>query len=430
MELAVFFIVFGLFFILGMPIAASMICSSFIYCFMTGIDLNFLGVQMFSGLNTFVLIAIPLFILTAEVMDRTSVSQRIFDFSNSLVGYIPGGFAHVNITNSVIFAGMSGSALADAGGIGHLEYQNMINRGFPKEFSACCTIASSTIGPIIPPSIPAVVYAMVANVSVGRLLIGGVLPGIGMALVMMVYVYIVSVKRGYPREKWVSWKYFLRNLVYNFIRTLLPMMTPIILLGSIYLGVVTTTEAAGVAALYSLALGFILYRTMNLKSFIDSLKTTFKTSGSVLLLLPAAKVFGVVLTKENMQAELFNFISSIAGNGKFLVITAIIILFTVVGLVNDPNVNIMLFVPMVTPLISAAGLDPIHMGLIIIITSMIGNTTPPSGIVLATVCTMEKLSISKVSRAMIPWFILLTGFVVILAIFPQIVLVLPNMLIR
>lgn len=428
MELAIFFITFALFFVLGMPIAASMISSSFIYCFMTGIDLSFLGIQVFSGLNTFVLIAIPLFILTAEVMDRTSVSQRIFDFSNALVGYIPGGFAHVNITNSVIFAGMSGSALADAGGIGHLEYQNMVDRGFPKEFSACCTIASSTIGPIIPPSIPAVVYAMVANVSVGRLLMAGVLPGLGMAAVLMLYVWYVSVKRGYPREKWVSWKFYVRNLAFNLIRTFLPMMTPLILLGSIYLGIVTTTEAAGIAALYTLVLGFFLYRTMNVASFIDSLKTTFKTSGSVLLLLPAAKVFGVVMTKENMQTQLFNFISSFAGNGKFLVVTSIIVLFTVMGLVNDPNVNIMLFVPMVTPLIAAAGLDPIHMGLIIIVTAMIGNTTPPSGIVLATVCSMEKLSIEKVSKAMIPWFILLTAFVVLLALFPQIVLVLPSML--
>ena len=428
MELAIFFITFVVFFLLGMPIAASMISSSFLYCFIVGIDLTFLGAQMFSGLNTFVLIAIPLFILTAEVMDRTSVSQRIFDFSNALVGYIPGGFAHVNITNSVIFAGMSGSALADAGGIGHLEYQNMVDRGFPKEFSACCTIASSTIGPIIPPSIPAVVYAMVANVSVGRLLMAGVLPGLGMAAVMMLYVYFVSVRRGYPRMNWVSWKVYFRGLIYNFIRTFLPMMTPVILLGSIYLGIVTTTEAAGIAVLYALILGFFLYRTMNVRQFIDCLKTTFKTSGSVLLLLPAAKVFGVVMTKENMQAELFSFISSFAGDGKFLVMGSIIVLFLVMGLVNDPNVNIMLFVPMVTPLISAAGLDPIHMGLIIIVTAMIGNTTPPSGIVLTTVCSLEKLNIAKVSKAMIPWFLLLTAFVIFLACFPQFVLFLPNSL--
>jgi tripartite ATP-independent transporter DctM subunit len=269
---------------------------------------------------------------------------------------------------------------------------------------------------------------MVANVSVGRLLMAGVVPGLGMAGVLMLYVYFVSRKHGFPRMQWISWRVFFRDLIHNFIRTLLPMLTPVILLGSIYLGVVTTTEAAGIAALYAMILGFFLYRTMNIRQFVDSLKTTFRTSGSVLLLLPAAKVFGVVMTKENMQNELFNFISSFAGNGKFLVVVSIIALFTIMGLVNDPNVNIMLFVPMVTPLIAAAGLDPIHMGLIIIVTAMIGNTTPPSGVVLTTVCTMEKLSIEKVSKAMIPWFLLLTAFVLLLSLFPGVVLWLPNML--
>ena len=181
-SIALFLVSFIAFFVLGMPIAAAMIISSFMYALNSGMGLAIMGTKMFTGLNNFALVAIPLFILTAEVMNRTSVADRIFKFCRDMVGYIPGGMGHVNITTSIIFAGMSGSAVADAGGIGHLAYQAMVDEGFDREFSASTTVASSTIGPIIPPSIPAVVYAMVANVSVGRLLFGGILPGLIMGL--------------------------------------------------------------------------------------------------------------------------------------------------------------------------------------------------------------------------------------------------------
>ncbi len=428
MELTVFLVSFAIFFLLGMPIAAAMISSSFLYCFLTGVDLIFMGTQMFTGIHSFVLIAIPLFILTAEVMTRTTVGQRIFDFCNALVGYIPGGLAHVNVTTSIIFAGMSGSAVADVGGIGHLAYQNMVDRGFDKEFSACVTIASSTMGPIIPPSIPAVVYAMVANVSVGRLLFGGVVPGFLMGLLQMIYIYFVSIKRGYPKMQWAGWRVFFRDLLYTFLKAFLPILTPVILLASIYTGVVTSTEAAALAVLYALVLGFILYRTMDIKAFAQSLKSVFISSGAVLLLLPAAKVFGFVLTRENLQAKIFSFITSFAGNNKFLIAACIIALFIVLGCLSDPNVNIMLFVPMVLPLIETAGFDPVHMGICIIVTAMIGNITPPVGIVLSSVCSMEKLSFEKVSRALVPFIILLFAYVVILVAVPQLTLFLPNLL--
>lgn len=428
MELMIFLISFAVFFLFGMPIAASMISSAFLYCFIEGVDLMFMGTQMFTGLNSFVLIAIPLFILTAEVMNRTSVSDRIFSFCNSLVGYIPGGLGHVNIATSIIFAGMSGSAVADVGGIGHLSYRSMVDEGFDEEFSASVTIASSTIGPIIPPSIPAVVYAMVANVSVGRLLFGGVIPGLLMGIVLMIYVYIVSKRLKYPKKVWKSWKAFFRDLIFTFMRSTLPMLTPAILLGSIYTGIVTTTEAAAIAVLYSLILGFILYRTMNIKSFISSLKNVFVTSGSILLLIPAAKVFSFVMTKENLQNSIYSGITSFAGDSKLLIGVCIILLFLVLGCLSDPNVNIMLFVPMVLPLITKAGFDPIHMGIVIIVTAMIGNITPPVGIVLQTTTSIEKLSFEKVSRKLLPFIGLLIIFVIILAFFPQIILYLPNKL--
>lgn len=426
--LSLFLISFVLLFLLGMPIAASMITSSFLYALTAGINLTIMGTRMFTGLNNFALIAIPLFILTAEVMNRTSVSNRIFGFCRDMVGYIPGGMGHVNIVTSIIFAGMSGSAVADAGGIGNLAYQAMVDEGFDEDFSACTTIASSTIGPIIPPSIPAVVYAMVANVSVGKLLFGGVIPGFLMGLVMMGYVFCWSLKHNAPKLAWQGWKYYLTHLMYSFISCILPLLTPGILLGGIYLGVVTTTEAAAVAVLYALVLGVLVYRTMKLKDFIDSLKSVFIASGSVLLIIPASKCFSFVLTAENMQDKLYTAFSSFAGDSRFLAIVCITVMFLILGCLSDPNVNIMVFLPMLVPLMNAVDLDPIHAGICIIIIAMIGNITPPVGVVLMTTCSLQHLSMERISKALVPWLILLMAYVVILWAFPPLVTWLPNLM--
>lgn len=428
MSLAVFLISFALLFLLGMPIAVSMLTSSLIYCVMNNINLAMMGTQMFTGLNNFALIAIPMFILCAEVMNRTSVADRIFKFCNDLVGYIPGGMGHVNCATSIIFAGMSGSAVADAGGIGHLSYRAMVDEGFDKEFSAAVTIASSTVGPIIPPSIPAVVYAMVANVSVGKLLMAGVIPGFLMGLTMMAFCYLISLRRGYPCRKWMGWRVYLRDLLFSFLRSLLPMLTPVILLGGIYMGVVTTTEASALAVLYALFLGVVLYRTMSFKDFIGSLKNVFVACGSVLLVIPAAKVFSFVMTKENLQTAIYNLIIGFAGDNSIIIIGCIMLLFLALGCLSDPNVNIMVFVPMVLPLIAKAGLDPIHAGIIIIINAMIGNITPPVGVVLMTTCSLEKLKIEDVCKELWPWIVLLFAFLIFLIACPQVVMFLPNLI--
>lgn len=426
--ISLFLISFVVFFLLGMPIAAAMIISSFLYALETGMGLAIMGTKMFTGLNNFALVAIPLFILTAEVMNRTSVSDRIFKFCRDLVGYIPGGMGHVNITTSIIFAGMSGSAVADAGGIGHLAYQAMVDEGFDEEFSASTTIASSTIGPIIPPSIPAVVYAMVANVSVGKLLFGGILPGLMMGLILMAYVYVYSIRHNGPKLKWQGWKYYISSLMASFISCFLALLTPVILLGGINLGVVTTTEAAALAVLYALVLGTCVYRTMKLSDFVESLKSVFITSGSVLLVIPAAKCFSFVMTAENLQSRLYDLITSFAGNDKFMVALCITILFTILGCLSDPNVNIMVFVPMVLPILNAAGFDPIHAGICIIVVAMIGNITPPVGVVLMTTCSVEHLSMERVCKKLWPFMLVLMAEVVILWACPWVVTGIPNLL--
>ena len=344
------------------------------------------------------------------------------------MGYIPGGMGHVNIATSIIFAGMSGSAVADAGGIGNLAYQAMVDEGFDEEFSACTTIASSTVGPIIPPSIPAVVYAMVANVSVGKLLFGGIVPGFFMGFVMMAYVFVWSKRHNGPKLEWQGWRYYLVHLLHAFISCLLPLLTPAILLGGIYLGVVTTTEAAAVAVLYSLILGVVIYKTMGFKDLTASLKSVFIASGSVLLIIPASKCFSFVLTAESLQDKLYQAFSSFAGYSKFLTALCVTVLFLILGCLSDPNVNIMVFVPMVLPLLNAAGFDPVHAGICIIVIAMIGNITPPVGVVLMTTCSLQHLNIERVSKALLPWIAVLMGEVVILWLCEPIVTFVPNLL--
>ncbi len=258
MTLLAILLLFFVLFVLGMPIAFAMITAAWAYALMADIDLGFLALQMFTGLDFFVLLAIPLFILTSEVMNRSSVASRIFDFANSLVGFVPGGLGHVNVLTSVIFSGMSGSAVADVGGIGRLCYQSMVDKGYDKPFSAAVTASSAVIGPIIPPSIPMVVFSMVSGVSVAKLFFGGAVPGLIIGLALMAYIYVVAIRKGYPRNARRGLAEVLRALIDGFF----PLLTPAILLGGIYLGVVTITEAAALAVVYALVLGGLAYRML------------------------------------------------------------------------------------------------------------------------------------------------------------------------
>lgn len=423
MILALFIAIFFVLFVLGMPIAFAMIVAAWAYALMAGIDLGFLTLQMFTGLDFFVLLAIPLFILTSEVMNRSSVSSRIFDFANSLVGFIPGGLGHVNVLTSVIFSGMSGSAVADVGGIGRLCYRAMVDEGYDKPFSAAVTASSAVIGPIIPPSIPMVVFSMVSGVSVAKLFFGGALPGLMIGLALMVYIYFVARRDGHPCHPRQTVAAVLRSLIEGFF----PLLTPVILLGGIYLGIVTITEAAALAVVYALLLGGIAYRMLGFRQFIDCLKSVFIICGSILILLPAAKVFGFVLTAEGVPTLFANYVLSISENPVFILI-AINLMFLLLGCVSDPNVNIMLFVPIVMPLANTIGMDPVHFGVVVVLNCMIGLVTPPVGALLFALCGMEGLPMEKLIRRMWPFLWILLGLLVVISSFPELVLAIPNAL--
>jgi tripartite ATP-independent transporter DctM subunit len=423
MILALFFGTFAVLLIMGMPIALAMVAAAWVYALAGGFDLGFLALQMFTALDFFVLLAIPLFILAAEVMNRTGVSQRIFAFADAVVGSAPGGLGHVNVATSIIFSGMSGSAVADVGGIGRLCYRAMVERGYDKPFSAALTASSAVIGPIIPPSIPMIVFSMVSGVSVAKLFFAGAVPGLLIGLVLMLYVYFVAKRRNYPAGGATSWRVLGQALVAG----TLPLLTPVILLGSIYFGIVTITEAAAVATLYALALGVFAYRTLSLADFVDCLKNTFVTGGSILILLPAAKVFGFALTTEGVSAMFAGAVLGISSDPLF-VLLMINLLFLGLGLISDPNVNIMLFVPIVMPMALAVGLDPVHVGVVIVVNCMIGLVTPPVGGLLFAICGLEKLRMEEVTRAIWPFLAILLGVVAVISLVPQLSLALPRML--
>lgn len=430
MNFLVFMMAFFITIFLGMPIAFSMITLSFFYVMITGIGAELLAVNMFTGMTNFVLLAIPLFILTAEVMDRTKISDKMFRFANDLVGYIPGGLGHVNIVTSVIFAGMSGAAVADVSGIGHIAYSEMVKARYPKYFSAAVTMSSSLIGPIIPPSIPVIVYSMATGASAGGLLLGGVLPGLLMAGVLMIWVYITSIRHSYPKEERIPFSMYIRRLLVSFIKSIPALLTPVILLFFIYQGITTTTEAAAIAVVYSLLLGFILYRTLSFRDVIDAFKSVFKKCGPVLLAIPAGKAFGFVLTNENVQQQLSTFMMNVSGGNRWIILFIIMLIFFVLGMLSDPNVNIMLFAPICASIGVSVGFDPIHLGMLIILNSMIGNITPPVGNVLLAVCSLEELDFIKASKSIITPTLLLVIVMLLLAVFPGIVTWLPNMLMR
>ena len=426
MELGIFLAVFAIAMLLGMPIAFAMIIGTVAYAVLAQIDLGFLTLQMFAGLDSFLLLAIPLFILTSEVMDRSGVATRIYDFAHVLVGRLPGGMAHVDVVNSVIFSGMSGSALADVGGIGRMGYQSMVNKGYAAPFSAAVVVSSSVIGPLIPPSIPMVVLAMVSGISIQRLFFGGAVPGLLVAVAMFVYIHLRFRRTHVPSGESV-WSFpALAAAVAN---AFLPLLTPVVLLGGLWFGVVTITEAAGLAVSYALLLGLVVYRTLVPAEMWASLKSVFHACGPILILLPAAKVFGFVLTLEQVPDLFTQTVLAITDN-PWLILLAVNLLFLVAGLFSDPTVNIMLFVPIVLPLAQSIGMDPVQFGVMVVFNCMIGLVTPPVGAALFAIIGLDRkrLSLESLVRAMLPFYAMLLGLLVLIALVPALSTALPNAL--
>jgi len=423
---AVWLIVFIVVFVLGYPIAFGMFISSVFYLLISDVDLStIMDVMVIQFENQFVLLAVPLFIFTAKVMNAGKLTDKLFDFAKVLVGPLRGGLGHVNIVASIIFAGMSGSEIADVAGLGAVEIKAMKDSGYDGPFSCAVTCASATIGPIIPPSIPMVIYSMLSGASVGYLFLGGVIPGFILGGVLMVLVFALSLKRKYPAGKWVSLREFLKV----FLKSFLIILAPVILLGGIYGGVFTPTEAAGVVGVYVVILSLFVYRTLGIKGLYKVFIETVVSSGFVSFIVACAFIFGYVVAREEIPAIITNgFVQLGLMKSQWTVLLSLNILFLILGCFIDVSAILLIVVPIVLPLVKAVGIDLVHFGVVTVFNLMIALDTPPFGETAFITSAISETPLTEVFKEMIIFiaFELLALFII--TYLPDTVLFIPRLM--
>jgi tripartite ATP-independent transporter DctM subunit len=410
--------------LLGAPIGLAMIAGSVLYLYMKGMDVGAAAEQLLNGTySSFLLLAIPLFILAATFMSTGSVMDRLLRFCNAIVGRFPGGLAQVNVLQSVVFASMSGSALADAAGSGKVMQVMMTREGkYTPGFAAALSAVSSVIGPILPPSIPMVLYALVSGTSIGYLFIGGVLPGLLLGVVQMVLIYFQAKRRGFPVEERVPLSEMPRIT-----REAFPaLMLPVLLLGCLYSGITTPTEAAGVAAAYALMLSAGLYRSMQWTELYDSLLSSAKMSVSIGMLIAGALVFNYVITSENIPKHLSGMLKGMEMTPIvfLLLVNAILLLL---GAFLEGSTIILIILPVLLPTAVALGIDPVHFGVMAVLNIMIGLVTPPYGLLLFMMMKIANVSFSELMAEVWPYLLVMIGALALVTFWPGMVLWLPRL---
>jgi tripartite ATP-independent transporter DctM subunit len=409
--------------LLRAPIGFTMLMSGVAYLAATRQDIGLAAEQVLNGMyNSYVLLAVPLFILAANLMNAGTVSERLFDFCRILVGRLRGGLAQVDILVSVVFSGMSGSAIADAAGPGLVTIRQMLRKpDYSPGFAGAIVIASATIGPIIPPSIPMVIYALVSGASVGALFLGGVVPGLLMAGVLMIAVQVIAVRRGMPREAPVP----LREWPQLIWRGALPLSLPIVLLGGLYSGAFTPTEAAAVAALHALILAGLCYRALSWRSLAAVIIESTRSSAVITLIIAGAYMLNYALTAEGVPRALAQWIATLdLSQTAFLL--SVNLVFLLLGCFLDTAVMLLVFVPMLLPAVQAMGIDLVHFGVLIIVNMMIGLITPPFGMLLFVTNALTRIPIQDMLREGRLFLAMLLGLLLAMTLFPQIVLWLPQ----
>ena len=409
--------------LLGLPIGHAMIGGSIFYLYLAGLDLGTAAEQLLNGMYTsFVLLAIPLFILAAEFMNSGSITDRLLRFCDALVGRFRGGLAHVNVVQSIIFAGMSGSALADAAGTGKLMQKMMTQDGkYPASFAAALTAASSVIGPIIPPSIPLVIYALISDTSIGYLFLGGIIPGVLVGLAQMALIALVAKRRGFPVEKPVP----LRELPGITWRAFPALMMPVVLLGGIYGGVTTPTEAAAVAAAYALIVSAVLYRSVTWRGLYTSLLSCGRMTASIGMLIAGAIVFNYVVTVENIPRSLSVMLQGYDFNAVTFLFAANILLL-ILGCFLEGTTILLIVVPVLLPTAQALGIDPVHFGIVAVVNIMLGLITPPYGLLLFIMVKIADVPLKDLVRETMPFLVVMVGALALITFVPELVLFLPR----
>ncbi|HEY5828196.1 MAG: TRAP transporter large permease [Hyphomicrobiaceae bacterium] len=408
--------------IAGVPVFIALAGSSLLYThFIAGIPDFVILHRMAGGIDSFPLLAVPFFILAGNLMNSAGITNRIYDFAVALAGWMRGGLGHVNIVGSVIFAGMSGTAIADAAGLGTIEIKAMKDHGYKTEFAVGVTAASATLGPIIPPSLPFVIYGMMANVSIGALFLGGIVPGAMMTICMMLYVAYYAHRHGIGRDQVFRWSV----LGATFIAALPALLTPAIIIGGMTFGWFTPTEAAIAACAWAMILGALLYRTLSLKQFYKVTMDTIETTAAVLLIVGAASLFGWVLTVTKVTEHITLGLLSISDN-PYVILLIINLILLVIGCFLEPIASISILVPVLMPVLLKVGIDPIHFGVVMTLNLMIGLLHPPLGMVLFVLARVANLSIERATMAILPWLIPLLGSLIAITLIPEITLWLPR----
>lgn len=409
--------------IIGLPIAFGMLVSSLGVLTLSGPSFIFVIPQrILFALDSYSLLAVPLFLFAGEVMNAGGITQRIIKFSNSLVGHIKGGMCHVNIVISMVFAGVSGSSTADAAAVSSVLVPSMIKEGYDEDITISVTSASSTIGPIIPPSIPLILYGSLTGLSVGRLFLAGIIPGLLFGLSMMLVSFILSIKRGYPKRK----REKITIIIKNFIYVTPALLAPVIILGGIVGGVFTATEAGAVAVFYSLLVS-MFYRELSLGKLKLALLKTGKNTSVVLILIACASVLGWIMAINQFPIHISNFLTGLSSN-PYIVVFVIIFILLIVGLFIEGLAALTILAPVLSPIVVSLGYDPIQFAMVFLLCISIGAITPPVGILLFTTCGVTNIPLKRVGKTI--WFFVLGMLAVtlIIAFFDPLSTYLPSLL--
>ena len=418
--LAVFFVLFAV----GFPVVFAILIPSLAYIWWEGIPLATIGQRVLYALDSFPLVAVPVFIFVGNLMNQSGITEVIYRFATTLVSRIHGGLAQVNIVGSLIFSGMSGAALADIGGLGRIEVKAMASHGFKREFAGALTCASAIVGPIFPPSIPIIIYASVTSISALQLLVAGIIPALICVAMLMIATAIVAYRRGFPRA--TRWPTF-RELWASFLPAAPALLTPVLLVGGMLSGSFTPTEASAVCVAYILLIGLLVYREMNWSFVRDAAIATVRTSAAVLIIVGAAAMFGWILAVEQVPQQFAAWFKDVARDPlvMLLIVNAI---FFIAGMFVDSTTATLLLVPIIAPPAVAAGIDPIHLGIVVVFNLMIGTITPPFGLSLFLLSSMTGVPMSQLLKAMLPFYPPLLVTLAILTAFPALVLWIPMML--
>jgi tripartite ATP-independent transporter DctM subunit len=407
----------------GIPVAFAIGVSCLVYLvFFTGVPPLIIVQTMQRSADSFTLMALPFFMIAANLMNEAGITERLVRLADAIVGHITGGLAHVNILANMIMAGMSGSASADASGIGAIMIPTMRKQGYSAGFSAALTAAASTIGPIIPPSIPFVIYGTVGGVSVGDLFLGGAIPGVLMGLFLMVSSYLIAKKRRYPKGPPPSFRRFWATL-----REALPGLgMPVVLVGGIVGGIFTPTEASVAAVIYSLIIGFFVYRTLKLKKVFKLFIETAEFAGVIMFIVATSEAMGWLLAREGVSEKLVTYFTSVSPD-PWIFLLCINIFFLLLGCIESSIASLIIFTPILMPVVAKYGINPVHFGIMLVLNLMIGLITPPYGMSMFITCKIANISVTEFSKDLLPNLVALVIVLILITYIPGISLWLPNL---